>query len=634
VTGSSLRRWVLLVGLAAGLLIGTCVVPYLFPPREFVVGASFEVGFNNSVSFLIYLGFIPLLILATARIVPEPLSTQSETDDRSPRVFLFAVGSVVLAHILLFSAVYAYKGRFVFAESLYFQSLLYRMTQGEVPYLDFGFFYGPLMLYPGYWLTRAFGLDAGYGVWFVANYVVGLLFLAALVRVCLPSVRAATFWFAFLAFGLFNPLTGLNVTLTRYLFPSVVFLAVTRFLRDGGWSRGVVATTALAAAFLYSFEVASLALGAVLVLIAGYVVSGSKWMPTFWRVIGTPWGKERLEVSVSPRRFVSRGILVLVVAAIASVGSFLSVDPSGRALSRYPEIARSYSGGAYSIPLYPHLPFLTLVAVTVVAVTGLTLVVRQTGDVALLPPAIAYVALALATERAAFGVAEPNRMAYYGLPVVLVALFVTGHFARQHTGRRVLAGMLLLGMMLPLQYYGVTEFLPFIEQRLQAQTPSTSAAATEPVASGADVERNLREIVQVLGRDRPYLMYDMDYNSLPVYRDLHLRYPTYAAQLMTTRNHAGIEEAIDQIREKHAIVVARKQDLDSPAEPARSVGVRRLLDLVSGAQSGGSNLSAVQLKSKRRLMAPLLDFLQFELVPLYEHNGFIAFGPKSDRSRG
>jgi len=128
-------------------------------------------------------------------------------------------------------------------------------------------------------------------------------------------------------------------------------------------------------------------------------------------------------------------------------------------------------------------------------------------------------------------------------------------------------------------------------------------------------------------------MYDMDYNSLPVYRDLQLRYPTYAAQLMTARNHAGIQEAIDQIREKRAIVVAKKQDLGSPTEPARSAGLRRVLDLLSGAQSGGSNLSAVQLKSKRRLMAPFLNFLQSELVPLYEHNGFIAFGPKPDRSR-
>src|SRR5438067_178831 len=46
-------------------------------------------------------------------------------------------------------------------------------------------------------------------------------------------------------------------------------------------------------------------------------------------------------------------------------------------------------GGAYSIPIYPHLPFLTLVAVTVDAVTGLTLVVRHSGDVALLSPAFA-----------------------------------------------------------------------------------------------------------------------------------------------------------------------------------------------------------------------------------------------------
>ncbi len=60
------------VTLIAGLLFGTCVLPYWFAPTDFVVGASFEVGFNNGISYAAYLVLVFLLVLVVARLLPEP----------------------------------------------------------------------------------------------------------------------------------------------------------------------------------------------------------------------------------------------------------------------------------------------------------------------------------------------------------------------------------------------------------------------------------------------------------------------------------------------------------------------------------------------------------------------------------
>jgi hypothetical protein len=46
---------------------------------------------------------------------------------------------------------------------------------------------------------------------------------------------------------------------------------------------------------------------------------------------------------------------------------------------------------------------------------------------------------------------------------------------------------------------------------------------------------------------------------------------------------------------------------------------------LSGAHTGGSGLAAILLQSKSRLMAPFLDFVKTECVPLYDQHGLMAF---------
>jgi len=161
-----------------------------------------------------------------------------------------------------------------------------------------------------------------------------------------------------------------------------------------------------------------------------------------------------------------------------------------------------------------------------------------------------------------------------------------------------------------------------------------NAASYSPSAAGAPsqtLEQNLRDVVRAVGTTQPYLMYEMEYSSLPVYRDFGLRYATYYTMLINARDMEGVNRVIDDVRGNRAIVVARAQDLHGLEPQRRSTGVLRLLDVLSGAHTAGSDLNAVLMKSRSRLTDPFLAFVRAEYVPVYDRNGLMAFAPRYAR---
>jgi hypothetical protein len=597
----------LFVALACCLLYGTWILPYKFPPQGFVIGASNEVGFNNTSSFLAYLICVSALALLASRFFSAPQVRVSDAA-REPSGFAAAVAAVVVVgHVLLFTVLYTYKGRFVFAEGLYFQSLLYRMSIGEIPYLNFSFYYGPLMLYPAFWLSKLVGLDLGYGIWFIATYAAGLVFLYIVIRACMPDERSRAFWFVLLALGLFNPLTGLNETFTRYLFPSLVFLSTVAYFQHGGARRAILASALLAAAVTYSFEVAALSVAAVGLLWIAFVI------------VANP----------SVRAVTSRAVVLLTTGGVCSIAFFLLVDPSGSALRDYPAIARSYSAGAHNVPIYPNLPFIALAGITIATLGALLRATLHEGNQIVAMSALAYGLLALIAQRAAFGAAEPSHFAYFGVPMFCLALFLTTLMPAGHTARSWLAAALVLGIMLPMQYYHAMEFVPFFTQRLhQSQAQALSTDSGGPAEPARNLDADLHELVSTVGADRPYVMYEMEYSSLPVYRDFKLRYPSYFTMLITARDDDGIQRVIRDVRDKQAIVVARKQDMAGLERTHRSTGIWHVLDVLSGAHTAGSDLNELLLKSRTRLTQPFLIFVETEYAPLYDRGGLVAYGPR------
>lgn len=609
-----------------GLVLATWRLPYRFPPSHFIAGASFDVGFNNSVSFLCYVALLPLAVVFLARALPSYLLV-GETKParlgamRSRWVF----GAVALFHVLLFGGLYAYKGKFVFSEALYFQTLIYRMTLGEVPYRDFSFYYGPSMLYPPYWLTKIMSIEAAYGLTFVATYVAGLACLWRVLGTFLPSQRVP--WFLLLSLGLINPWTGLNVTFVRYLLPSLVFVEVHDYLRQGRGKRFGVAALVLFVALTYSFEVAVLSLFATLALTINEAGEQPlkrllRWLAPLLRSEEAT-SSEELTETPAPAQVVGRAGLLVAVAVAATLTLFLALDPSGTSLKTYPDIASSYSAGAHNMPLYPNLPFLTLVATTLFAVAvSLRLLVRGGTAASFV---LAYTPLVLLTQRGAFGVAEPSHIAFYELPALLLCLFLTRVLTRASAARRWLVATVLLGAVLPMQYFHVTQFLPFF---MGHRAVASAAVDGHRPPVPPSIEATLGDVVRAVGTDRPYVMYELDYYSFSVYRRFRLRYPMYYTMLINARTPEGLERVIREVRQSRAIVVARSSDLANEPSLRLSEGVKPWVDLLTGAHTDGSRLTAVLVANRARLEAPFLDFVRREYRPLYQENGIVALGPK------
>lgn len=625
------------LGLAASvtaLVVGAWLIPFRFPPREEVLGASFEVGFNNSLALLwsLLLAAVSAVLLARlvgpayeARGVPAWLPAKSM---RARRV----VALVIVLHLLVFAAVFLYRGRFVFAEALYFQSLLHRMSMGEVPYVDFSYYYGPSMLYPAHWLSAVLGLELAYGVWLTLTYLAGLVLLFAVLRTLLGSEDRAAPWFVALAVAFFNPWMGLNLTFVRFVLPTVILLATVSYLVGGGARRFLIAVTLLALGLTYSFDVAALGGAAVpLVALALSALRRTFVLRRLYALLRMP-GPPPGGAEPAPRITLAlRCGALLGVAVFCAAGAFVAIDPTGTALRVYPETALAYGGGAYNQPIYPHLPFLGLAALTVAAIAGaLLLSARLDRQGAAL--IAAYALLALATQRGAFAVADPSHFVYYGLPIVLLAVVHTGNLQRGD-GARAFVLTCIAALALPLQIYQVSQFLP---SRLVASTSSRSPVSAELGGGGAAVVDAMSKLVREGGSERPYLMYALDYYSLPLYRQFQLRYPTYESHLAATAiTPAAVRRAVEEIRAARALVLVRRADFEGAAEPpVASDAPSRTLALLTGAQLPGSELRRTNAISVARIHRPLFEFLRSEYATVDERDGILLLSPRTTGNSG
>jgi hypothetical protein len=628
------RFWKLELAAACLLLIaGSWLVPYRFPTTGLVAGASSEVGFNNAVSYAWYVAFLLVPAFIVARVYGPTLNRArtSSTPDRHGGRLFWIFSAIALLHVVAFAALYFYKGRLFFSEALYFQIVLLRMVAGDRPYLDVSFYYGPSMIYPAFWLSKVMSPQAAYAVWYTATYVSGLAVLMVVLRRILKSDTATARWFVLLSIGFLNPWNGLNVTLVRYLVPSLVLLLVADAVWMGGARRLLAAAGALAFALTYSFDLSALSLAATTVFLAVVLLEPSL-RPLLDRFSGfmyaEPPAAGGVEPAVPRATVAMRAAAIVVPAGAAALAFFLAVDPTGTALRLYPEVALSYAAGAHNNPIYPNLPFLTLVALSIVA-TAFTLAwaadARAGRSTAF---AVAFLALMVVTERGAFAVSEPAHIALYALPAILLCLFWSVRLQDGARFRRWIAAAVVVGLLVPVQYFQSSQFWPLVAGGLNMVTnveasQSGGARATQPVA------QTLFDLVRCGGNDHPYVMLNLEYYSQPVYQREHLRYVSYFPMPITARTPAGMERMIDQVRAARAIVIARPADLGPyvPAQP--STGIVKALDLVTGAPSAGSKLARDLGRNQHRLFEPFTDFVRTEYRPLCERDGLVAYGPRA-----
>ena len=252
----SVRIWnaasVLVLALVA--YYGLFRLPFLFPPRQRLMSASYAFGFNNSIAILAMaglLGFVTLMHLLWRRHVMELPIAFPSVSEREKRYSLrraFAVAAV--GYALLTVAMYIYNVHA--APSLMWETrhLLYRTwlmdLYGLHAYTEVAAEYGPILTYAPslmYWLLRPLGAshEQAYFACHLLLNLAGLWCIYYVLSRAVISSRARIIAFAILAVAGFAPWMGVNGVLVRYLFPFASLLLGHRVVGSMLLRKGYVA---------------------------------------------------------------------------------------------------------------------------------------------------------------------------------------------------------------------------------------------------------------------------------------------------------------------------------------------------------------------------------------------------------
>lgn len=314
----------LLVLIGYGLLVG--LVPTLVPPDPADLSVAAELGYNIDVAFMGLVGWsvfvFVVLWAASPRVSPpsDPAPSQVGRIRWLEVAVVFAV--VVLAHWPPLLVRYG-----PYAEEKYLLSALARMACGQLPFLDFEFLYGPLMiaLADGWMHAVGFSMQAYY--WLFA-LLQGLFYAALAVGVqrFVPKFTHRLIVFAVLGlFGL-DALMGLNWFGWRKYLSVVAMLVIAARPRD--LRNAVIAGGVLAVHLAYTFDYGLYGLAA-----CGGIYAVMLRRPGIWRTVAA-------------------GLVTLVVAitGFMTIAAFTTGDLAGYLASTWAVLAQASAhntGGFY-----------------------------------------------------------------------------------------------------------------------------------------------------------------------------------------------------------------------------------------------------------------------------------------------
>jgi len=117
-------------------------------------------------------------------------------------------------------------------EAPYFLDRLDHLSRGLIPYRQFEFAYGPLLLYPEVWVARLLhvGYATGYSIVWVASWLIGIWMVWELVRSVDIASRRRTHIFTLICVLIAPAIAsrGLNYTALRIFCAAFVVLMVHR----------------------------------------------------------------------------------------------------------------------------------------------------------------------------------------------------------------------------------------------------------------------------------------------------------------------------------------------------------------------------------------------------------------------
>lgn len=223
---TQITRTFLALAAFAVLVWALIAVPGWFGHAPGVRSAAAAAGYNNRVAHLVavvWLAAMVALAYATAR--PGPVAADRADTVRGRANLLLPVLVVLATTLLYFPPALAWRGPF-FEEAIHI-TLLHRMFGGDVPFRDFEFLYGPLMLFLPWLWTRATSLT----MTSYYSYIL-ILELVTLLLLLVPVQRhISRFWprlgaYLLLAALYFNTMLGPNQNGLRKLLGVLILMGV------------------------------------------------------------------------------------------------------------------------------------------------------------------------------------------------------------------------------------------------------------------------------------------------------------------------------------------------------------------------------------------------------------------------
>ena len=218
-----------LVAFLLGYVVLLVTLPSWIPPSSEVFSAAAVEGYNTGVAYLsVLIWSIAGMVFFAKRKSVEPLPV-SEQDTELGRLIWWELAVVAI----LFSAAFypEFLARYApYGEDQYFLAALHRMSCGQIPYKDFEFTYGPLMLFPIWEWMEVFGVSAT-SYFSMLSLAEGLTFAAvlAVLQLFIRDRRYRFLAFLILFPFLFNTLLGFSYNGLRKLLPIfAVFLVCYR----------------------------------------------------------------------------------------------------------------------------------------------------------------------------------------------------------------------------------------------------------------------------------------------------------------------------------------------------------------------------------------------------------------------
>lgn len=250
-----MRAAVLIVAALAGYGVAMGVLPWWLPPPADLPNVAAHLGYNTSVAYAAVLGWTVAVAVLALLFWPVAQSSDVHAVPRPSAARLWTERGIAALGVLALYWPTALARFGDHIEDSYFLAALWRMACGQRPYVDFEFLYGPLMLWPTWWLQQVtgFSMASYYVVYAVSQLVVVLGVVVLLQRYISHGGHRFLAFLALVPFAL-DILLGLNWIALRYglVVPVILILAD----QPRSWRAAVGGGVLIAVMFGYSWEYA------------------------------------------------------------------------------------------------------------------------------------------------------------------------------------------------------------------------------------------------------------------------------------------------------------------------------------------------------------------------------------------